>query len=543
VLARRTPRALGERALLVQDRSAGQDAGVLTSSQARSALGDLIAAAAASAGESRAGLSRLAVLAPEDLVRLDDDARTGWPWSGPPWSDLPTGRADLVRGGGLAAAVASMHPDGRVRQRAAVVITQVPGPLPAALLAVRSVDHVAQVREAAALGLRARASVADARHALPVLSVVERRTHGAAALSGYADALLTANGGPRVLLELLDVPDRLSRRWVFSACLDRGLLSAEDVLAASQDRHDQVIRRAAAEHLAAHRDATGTGALRELLAGRYAEGRTAALIALSDDELDDGDIRAALLDRSPRVRDTARWRARRRGMDVVEVYRRALGEANDTRTAVPCLTGLLWVGDRSDLPAVARHLEHDSPSVRVAATRALVALSPPGGAADRIGPLLLDVSPRVAGVAARALSQAAAPGIRAAEEAAWTSAQPWSRRAAWRLGHLRGGWDRVEADLRAAADPELSDLGRAGLREWLRHSAATTWNRPDGARTARIGVLLDGAGLDEESTRLVAFHVGLPRLPTPVVTTPLVDPASDGGEVRRGGWWRRRPRA
>ena len=283
--------------------------------------------------------------------------------------------------------------------------------------------------------------------------------------------------------------------------------------------------------------------MRALLAGRSADGLTAALIALSDDDLHDDDLHAALLDRSPRVRDTARWRARRRGMDVVGAYRRILVEADDSRTAVACLTGLIWVGDRSDLPAIERFLDHDSPSVRVAATRALVARSTSEEAADRLGPLLLDVSPRVASVAARALARAGAAAVHDVEEEAWASGQSWSRRAAWRLGHLRGGWDRIEADLRAAADPHLSDLGRAGVREWLTKSAATTWGRLDGARKERFAVLLAGAGLDEESARLIAFHVGLPRLPTPGAATHLVDPTSDGGEARRASWWRRRPGA
>jgi HEAT repeat protein len=477
-------------------------------------------------------------MAPEDLVRLDENARTGWPWSGTPWNSLSTERADLQEGTGLVAALASMHPDGRVRQRAAAALAQRPGPLAARLLALRCVDHVVQVRDEASAGLHAHSSVADARHVLAVLLAVAGRAQGSTALVGYTDALLARQGGPAVLLQLLDVPNRRSRRWAFHACLDEGLLTAADLLAATEDRHDQFIRRAAAEYLADHRDTVGPAPLQALLAGRYADGRTAALVALSDDELPDDDLRAALLDRSPRVRDTARWRARRRGMDVAGFYRAALNETDHPRTAVACLTGLMWVGDRGDLPTIERRLDDASPSVRAAAVQALITRTGPDEVAERLGPLLLDASPRVASVAVRALAQAGAAATRDSERAAWASAQPWSRRAGWRLGRLRGGWDRVEVDLRAVADPELSELGRAGLREWLRNSAATTWNRSEGARAERFTALLADAGLDEESNRLIAFHAGLPTRPAPEPATRSADPASIGDDVRRG-WWHR----
>jgi hypothetical protein len=525
---------------------------VLTPAQARVALTELREAATASAGRREVGWARLSAALPADLVRIDANARTGWPWGGPPWTALRSDPKDLAEPTGLVAAVASMHPDGRVRQPAVRALSERPGPLPAALLALRSVDHVTQVRDDALVGLEAHASVEEARAALPVLLAVAARERGQAAVSRYAAALTHHNGGLGVMLRLLDSPDRRTRRWAFTSCLDGGLLGVDDLLAAAQDRHDQFIRRAAADVLERQRPAD-TAALLTLMNGRYVDGRVAALAALSDQDLTDADLRAALLDRSSRVGDTARWRARRRGLDVAGVYRRVLsaGEAGDAAPGlvVAALLGLVWTGDRGDLPLITSRLVDPQPSVRAAAIRALVARTEPGEGAQLVAGLLLDESSRVAVAAARVLAAAAPATTKETEEAAWGSNQPWSRRAAWHIGKARGGWDRVEADLRAAADPDpdVAALGRTSLLNWLRTAAATTWRQPQGAQADRFAALLTPAKLGADVERLVAFHAGLPR-PTepPTETTPNLakspgeDPQLQAPRPGRWRWGRRR---
>lgn len=100
-------------------------------------LGDLLPVATGPVGGQEVGAARLAALAPGDLVRLDDNARTGWPWAGPSWNELPADPQALAENTGLVAAVASMHPDGRIRQTAVRTLAGRPGRLPAALLALR----------------------------------------------------------------------------------------------------------------------------------------------------------------------------------------------------------------------------------------------------------------------------------------------------------------------------------------------------------------------------------------------------------------------
>ena len=500
---------------------AGHDPGVLTAVEARAELVAMLVVAAGRAGGRPEAWSRLAGLAAGDLVRVDDQARTGWGWRGSPWDPRPVRLSD-----GLDTALASLHPDGRVREQAVQAFAGRGEPSWAALLAVRCVDHVTQVRAAAVDGLVARVSPEDADAAVPVLLAVRGRRHGPEALAAYVDALPNR---PGALRRLLGSADRRTRRWAFSTCSELGLLSVAELVDAVQDRRDQVVRRTAARAIGR---SVEPEVLRSLLTGRYAEARLAALSALRDDRLSDADLRTALLDRSPALRDTARLRAARRGVDVAGFYRQVLETASTPRAVAAALLGLGWVGDPGDVPAVERRLADPQASVRAAAVRALAARADPERVARGAGPLLLDPSPRVAAAAAAALVTARAP---AAEEAAWSSMQPWSQRAAWRLGRARGGWDRVEADLRIAVDedPWLAALGRDSVLNWLRTTAATTWNRPSPAQADRMRDLLAAAALDPHTTRQIAFHAGLPRPPEEA------GPAPDGHAEPRTGLLRR----
>ena len=509
---------------------------MLTPSEARVLLEELIEAASGSSGARETGFARLAALPTLDLVRIDDNARSGW-WDGPPWSAGRWDRKDLVADDGLVAAIATMHPDGWVRQRAVQVVTDRPSALSAALLALRGVDHVLQIRQDALPGLASLTSADEARAALPVLLAVADRTHGPDALAEYTRALLARQDGAQVLRDLAENVDRRVRRWSFAECLDRGMLTATDLHRAAQDRHDQVIRRPAAERLA---DVDPDG-VRVLLTGRYADGRVVALTRLPEEKLPDAELRAALLDRSTRVRDTARWRAGRRGLDVPAVYRAVLGaggpHAASPRAVVASLAGLGRDGDARDLPAIEHRLDDPRPSVRAAAVRALAARTDPGEKIVRLGGLILDSSPQVATAAAQALAAVGPAATSAAEEVAWASPQSWSRRAAWRLGHAHGGWARVEADLRAAAeaDPDLAELGRTSLLNWLTTSAATTWQRPAAVQIERLAALLPAAGLDADTARLVAFHAALPWQPDHATEQPGREPPP-APVARRRSW-------
>ena len=94
----------------------------------------------------------------------------------------------------------------------------------------------------------------------------------------------------------------------------------------------------------------------------------------------------------------------------------------------------------------------------------------------------------------------------------------------------------------------MTALGRASVLNWLRSTAATTWNQPHGARADRIAALLTAAQLDVDTTRLVAFHAGLPSPiesaePRTSDVAALPDKGSGVPAPRRGWWpWSRRRR-
>jgi hypothetical protein len=502
------------------------DVGVLTTTEAREMLLRLAAAATrGSAAQRAAAISELEHLEGRDIVRLDDNARVvGWSGAAPVSGTTAWRDVDLGEESRLVAAIGSMHADGRLRERAVMVLAGRPGRLHAALLAVRCVDHVPQVRQAAQLGLAAHSEVVEAWVVLPVLLAVCGRVAASDALIGYENALL-ARHGDGVVRDLRASTDRATRRWALGRCLARDLLSVDDLAAAARAEHDQLARGWCAERLAATADPV---VVRALLANRHVEGRLAALTHLPDEHLSETDVEAALLDRSARVREVAQWRARRRGIDPLVVYRDALKAPQPPRRTAACLAGLAGLGDRGDAATVEPLLRDLSPSVRAAAIRALAALHDAASMPTSVPPMLLDDSPQVATAAADALTSAPARTVASVLNAAWRSDQVWSRRAAWRLQRNRGRWDRVEADLRAATDDDetLASLGRAGLSNWLTYNAATTWARPSAEQAARVAELLDLQRVAEETTRLVAFHAAIPRRDRPSSTSRSTRPTA-----------------
>lgn len=248
---------------------------------------------------------------------------------------------------------------------------------------------------------------------------------------------------------------------------------------------------------------------RTLLDATSVEARIVGLTRVHDDDLDTHALGRLLLDRAPRVRE----QARRRGLDLPAFYREHLTPDAPPRVVAACLDGLGQVGDAGDMDAFVYGLGHESTRVRATAVAVLATRAEPEAAVELLAPRLLDPAARVATAAARALATLRAPAQLADE--AWTAEDPANRRAAWRLTRSAGGWERVRADLRAAADPDsrLSGLGRAGISNWLAVHAATAWNAPTSSQDRDIETLLDAAGLDDHQRRFVAFSAGIKTAP------------------------------
>lgn len=421
---------------------------------------------------------------------------------------------NLAEPSGLVAAVTSLHVDGRMRERATLALSGLGGTISVAAAAVRLLDHVEQVRRAATQALSALLNAQPAGdHLIRALDVVlagRDRYLGPAALEAveqlghriydatdYAELLMTA--APRNV-----------RRHGFKTANRLGLLSVPRLLQAARDEEDQLIVAWCADWLY-ERGAPEDFA--DLLNARSALLRQSAVLRADGDVLSDDQLLEMAGDRAPRVRESARHRARKRGLDVAGWYRAQLGSELTAGRKAALLDGLLASGDTADLSLFQEALYDASPRVRAVALRGVAAWGGRDEAISQVAPLLTDPSSRVSTAAARVLARAGASAAVADE--AWSSHLPSSRRAAWYLTRSSGGWDAVESDLRLATDPdtELAGLGRAQVNNWLTTRAATTWQPlPDGQRS-RIAALIDTWDVSTDLKRNLAFHAGIRPLP------------------------------
>ncbi|MEV8377056.1 hypothetical protein AB0P21_30220 [Kribbella sp. NPDC056861] len=441
----------------------------------------------------REGLTWLANLQGEDLVRLDDVARSQPSYAGPAIGKRP----DPDETTGLGAVLASLYYDGRLRERA---LSQLPGELAAVLLALRTADHVPQIRAQARELLFA---LPPALVAMEVLLVVRRRLHGGGLLDEYAKRLTDEQ-----LAGMRTAGVRDLRRWAYQHGLADGTLARAELEIGALD-NDQWIRVRCADALAQQADAELAP---RLLTSRYVELRMAGLLRLPEELLGDEQIEHALFDRSARVRELAQWRCRRRGGDPAKTYRDvALGAGRivaGRRTGL--VSGLSETGDASDLPLVLEHLADRGPAVRLAAVKAVAGWLGSDERAGLLGPLLLDASPKVVGAAATALASLPRDVTAEFVDAAWACEQPWSRAGATRVEVGGGPWWALESILRLMADPdpELSRQGRIRLTDWFRTSA-NSGQLSDEKQKARLRRRIAEAGLDDASVRRLSFYARL----------------------------------
>lgn len=432
---------------------------------------------------------------------------------------------------GFVAAVTSLHVDGRFRERATQLLASVDRPVATSALAVRLLDHVPQVRDQALEAITNRLNPAAADITLEVLLAGGERQHASQALAVIRDQLLAGGEGTAALRQLMASGHRSVRRWAFTTAHDLEVLEEPELIEAAQCDKDQWIQAVCADWLMKSEPAR----LVVLLRANSVEARLVALTRVPDASLDNETLEELLVDRAPRVREQARWRARKRQLDVVKVYRRLVTSERSGRVRAASLDGLATLGDESDLPAIVRQLDDPSARVRAFAVGAIVARAEHGAAVEVLLPVLDDCSARVSAAAARGLARLqVSPAL---VEHLWEAVRPTTRRAAWRVVRESGGWDRVGADLRAASDsdPQLAGLGAEGIRNWLDVGAATTWASLTDSQRERIESSLMSAHLDDERRRVLAFHAGIKLAPTPTEGSLPSDTSNERRTRRR--WW------
>jgi hypothetical protein len=440
-------------------------------------------------------------------LAVDGMLREQW-WSAPRWSrglaaDLADGEVELLH-----LVVAGCHRDGRIREAAVAHLADHAHPAALTVLAIRTVDWVAEVRQRARSAVQVRLSSSPGSLA--------RLAEMAFALRGRGEGAWLAERVEGVLGELpldgleplLIARDRRTRRAAYRAAATGGRLSLRRLTTAAMKDDDLTIRALCAR--AAVESATSPAQLRGLLVSRTALVRAEALQAVTAvGDLETAEV--ALPDRHPLVRAIAQAALRRSGADPAESYR--LLTASEP-PAPGAIAGLGETGEVEDARLVRRWLAHPRARGRAEAVRALRRLGVTPSA--ELVPLLRDESGAVTRQVVAALRQDLGildPGM--LQALLGPGNPPHVRFAGHRLLTAGNAWQRLITNLRLIDDPDdrLRGSARADLTAWLDRQAATTYHGPSREQAAELDKLIEHARpiLDEQKVRLLRFHAGLPQ--------------------------------
>ncbi|WP_285486499.1 hypothetical protein [Amycolatopsis taiwanensis] len=431
----------------------------------------------------------------------------------------------------VVAALASMHPDGHVRERAVRSLTASHEPVSDRALAVRVSDHVGVIRETAAREVLRRLTLDHADQITPLLQRIEGRGRGADVLPLYLHALVTEHGEAEVWARLRSSTDRDLRRTAFRHSFDSGLLGLQDVVALFPKERDQVVSRQFIRVIA--ESAAPDVVARVLLRGRSAESRALGLVKLTAAELDSADVERLLVDPSVLVRLWARRRWQEMGRDPATSYAAVARSTAKPTVRARAYAGLAETGAAIERQEILDLVHSAEPPLR----KAGLSLFRDSATAEDV-PLLFSLvagdHSRVARLASEVLthnpllwSLSDLASLKAAEA-------PELRRRAWWLHRQRGGWEALVADL------ELLHDTNAPVDTVARHLAPPMYVQPTDAQRQRIAELLVTAPLDHNGLVYLAMAAGLPDLAV-TFNARKSAPAPDSGPVpatSRRQWWR-----
>lgn len=447
--------------------------------------------------------SWLASVTARELLRIDHYARQ-CRYEGPTLGPAAQWRRGvLARSQPVVAVLASMHPDGFVRERAVRTLATSLDPLSDRALAVRVTDHVGVVRERAAREVLRRTTLAHADRVVPLLHRIERRGRGSDVLPLYLGALVTEHGAADVWARLRGSADHELRRAAFRHSFESGLLGLPDAVAAFRAERDQVVRRQLTRVVAD--SAPPDVVARMLLRGGSAECRVLALVRLTAEDLPVADVERLLVDSSVLVRLWARRRWQELGRDPVAVYAAVARSTATPAVRARAYTGLAETGTPPERPEI-RELVH-SPDLPLRTVG--LSLLRGGAEAEDVPELFRAVAEghsRVARLAAEVLVHG--PRLwSVADLASLKSARdPELRRRAWWLHRRRGGWEAVVADLELRHDPDPWLAGMA------RRPVPPMYFQPTEEQRRRIADLVATAPLDHGQRLAITFAAGLPDI-------------------------------
>ncbi|WP_406639846.1 hypothetical protein [Amycolatopsis sp. WGS_07] len=344
----------------------------------------------------------------------------------------------------VVAALASMHQDGHLRERAVRELCGMAGAVSDRALAVRVSDHVPVIRELAEREVLRRTALEQAQQIVPLLQRIVGRGWGSEVFARYLRVLVEAHDEASVWACLRDSEDLEVRRSAFRRGFESGLLGVADAVRLLPRERDQVVRRQLIRVIA--EGATPEVIVEALLRGRSAESRVLGLVKLTAAQLDPVDVERLLVDRSVLVRAWARRRWQEMGRDPVVVYAAVARSAAGSVVRARAYVGLAETGaqlDRAEIVELAQGADLPLKKIGLSLLRGKALASE---TSFLLREMTCDDS-RVARLAGEVLSSS--PQLWSVADLAVLkdSADPVLQRRGWWLHRSLGGWEQVIADL------------------------------------------------------------------------------------------------
>lgn len=332
---------------------------------------------------ARAARAALERCSPLELVWFDQWCRQGWLPRGPEaatWHGLQLHSVCWGHEYAGVVALASLHRDGFVRERAVRLLADFDDGFELPYLVMRTNDWVAEVQGAAIEAASRRVVPSYAKHWLRSLGLLERlrgaqrRQTDLTRLCMRVDELLTRHEARSDLAEILATGAlalrRASLRIVLSLPRDEG----EAMLVAASGDPDPVLATAAARALLERAEHASievvSAAVAHALVHPLATVRTLALETALRRALPMAvaALESATFDDARSIRELARHELSKRDSttDLAPAYRRAV-EVGEGRERTIAVEGLAEIGSREDVPLFLRLFTDPNARVRAAA--------------------------------------------------------------------------------------------------------------------------------------------------------------------------------
>jgi HEAT repeat protein len=437
------------------------------------------------------------------------------------WHKMSPKQLDLLESFGDASVwllgMASFHHSGFVREAAIVRLDLITSGVELPFLILRINDWVSDVRDAAYEAIHSRLRPDYCRSFLANVVLVSRLEEAGRAdhkaLIEAIKKLLQGDECRTALLDTLKSGDRFTRRASFSLALNSTESDLPLVVRWGLADKDTMIRLWAAQRVSsAFEGATLVHFLELMKRDRFMPVRREAL-RIDAKRNSPGllqELRSALLDAHPSMRDEARYQLRGNdAVDVAEFYRQTLLQG-DERFLFSAISGLGETGSAADDSLIVPYTLHRAGRIRRAAIRALSKLN--GRAFIEL--FIEALTDEVSYVSRQALKALANKASSVSGEQVWeifqSTAQAHVKRNALSVIERMNKWDSIYYLVRTACQSEkdIADISRFGIQRWL-----ARFNRsfllPTPEQIAKLSNALDECGilLDEQTENQLRFSI------------------------------------